>query len=327
MISTTTSAEFIHKSVLGEEAPEALVTDPDGLYVDATFGRGGHTRRILAKLSPKGRVIAFDRDPEAVKAAAALTDPRFMIIHAPFSRMAEELAAHGISRVTGVLMDIGVSSPQIDDAERGFSFRMDGPLDMRMDTDSGITAAEWLEKAGVSEIERVLKVYGEERFAGRIARALVSRRAEKPFLRTADLAQAIAAAVPRSASDPKQHPATRSFQAIRIFINGELDELKAALSAAGALLAPAGKLAVISFHSLEDRIVKHFLEAGAHPERLIDSRIVLAAREMPAPWWKDVERVKPGKSECDVNPRARSAVMRVAVRTDRVWDESAGGVP
>ena len=229
--------------------------------------------------------------------------------------------------MTGVLMDIGVSSPQIDDAERGFSFRMDGPLDMRMDTDSGITAAEWLEKAGVSEIERVLKVYGEERFAGRIARALVSRRAEKPFLRTADLAQAIAAAVPRSASDPKQHPATRSFQAIRIFINGELDELKAALSAAGALLAPAGKLAVISFHSLEDRIVKHFLEAGAHPERLIDSRIVLAAREMPAPWWKDVERVKPGKSECDVNPRARSAVMRVAVRTDRVWDESAGGVP
>ena len=155
MISTTTSAEFIHKSVLGEEAPEALVTDPDGLYVDATFGRGGHTRRILAKLSPKGRVIAFDRDPEAVEAAAALTDPRFMIIHAPFSRMAEELAARGISRVTGVLMDIGVSSPQIDDAERGFSFRMDGPLDMRMDTDSGITAAEWLEKAGVSEIERV----------------------------------------------------------------------------------------------------------------------------------------------------------------------------
>ena len=325
MIETTTSVEFMHKSVLGEEAPEALVTRTDGLYVDATFGRGGHTRRILSKLGEDGRVIAFDRDPEAVAAAKAIEDPRFSIIHAPFSHLAEELAARGVERVTGVLMDIGVSSPQIDDAERGFSFRMDGPLDMRMDTDSGMTAAQWLAKADASEIERVLKVYGEERFAGRIARALVARRAEKHFERTADLAQAIASAVPRSACDPKQHPATRSFQAIRIFINGELDELSTALKAAGSLLEPQGRLAVISFHSLEDRIVKHFLEAGAHPERLIDSRIVLAARDMPEPWWQDVKRVKPGKDECESNPRARSAVMRVAVRTALAWSEAAGG--
>ncbi len=325
MDDQSASVEFIHKSVLGDEAPEALVTRADGLYVDATFGRGGHTRRILAKLSAAGRVIAFDRDPEAVEAAKAIHDSRFSIIHAPFSRLAEELAARGVDRVTGVLMDIGVSSPQIDDAERGFSFRMDGPLDMRMDTDSGMTAAEWLAKAGAPEIERVLKVYGEERFAGRIARALVARRAVKPFERTADLAQAIAAAVPRSACDPKQHPATRSFQAIRIFINGELDELTAALNAAGSILEPDGRLAVISFHSLEDRIVKHFLEAGAHPERQIDSRIILTARDMPEPWWKDVERVKPSKDECEANPRARSAVMRVAVRTNLAWSEKAGG--
>ncbi len=325
MDETSASVEFIHKSVLGDEAPEALVTRTDGLYVDATFGRGGHTRRILAKLSEAGRVIAFDRDPEAVAAAKAITDPRFSIIHAPFSQMAEALEARGIRCVTGVLMDIGVSSPQIDDAERGFSFRMDGPLDMRMDTESGMTASEWLAKAGAPEIERVLKVYGEERFAGRIARALVARRDVKPFTRTADLAQAIAGAVPRSACDPKQHPATRSFQAIRIFINGELDELSAALNAAGSILEPEGKLAVISFHSLEDRIVKHFLEAGAHPERLIDSRIILAARDLPDPWWKEVVRVKPEKAECEVNPRARSAVMRVAVRTELAWTEKAGG--
>ena len=328
MTQQAVSVGFIHKSVLGDEAPLVLVTSPDGLYIDATFGRGGHTRRILQKLSEKGRVIAFDRDPEAVAAAGAIEDKRFEIIHAPFSRMAEELACRGITGgVTGILMDIGVSSPQIDDAERGFSFRMDGPLDMRMDTDSGMTAADWLAKAQASEIEKVLRVFGEERFAGRIARAIVARRGERPFTRTADLAQAIAAAVPRSASDPRQHPATRSFQAIRIFINGELDELKAALNAAGSLLAPAGRLAVISFHSLEDRIVKHFFDAGAHPERQIDSRIVLASQDMPLPWWEDVRRIKPGTAECDENPRARSAVMRVGVRTDRVWDVTAGGVP
>ena len=319
------SAEFVHKSVLGDEAPDVLVTDVDGLYVDATFGRGGHTRRILSKLSARGRVIAFDRDPEAVAAARSLTDPRFAIIHAPFSQLAEALSQRGVTRVTGVLMDIGVSSPQIDDAERGFSFRMDGPLDMRMDTDSGITAAQWLAKASVEEIEKVLKVYGEERFAGRIARALVERRGVRPFLRTADLAQAIAGAVPRSARDPKQHPATRSFQAIRIHINGELDELSAALKAAGRILQPAGRLAVISFHSLEDRLVKHFLEVGAHPERAIDSRIALAACDMPHPWWQGVKRVKPCAAECEANPRARSAVMRVAERTDLAWTEAAEG--
>ena len=210
------SEEFIHLSVLGNEAPEALVADPDGLYVDGTFGRGGHSRRILARLSEKGRLIAFDRDPEAVKAARLIDDPRFSIVHEPFSTIRESLAALGISAVDGIFLDIGVSSPQIDDASRGFSCRFDGPLDMRMDTTRGMTAAEWLACADERDIRHVISLYGEERFAGPIARAIVERRKTAPLATTRELADLVARVVPRNRKDLGQHPATRTFQAVRI---------------------------------------------------------------------------------------------------------------
>ncbi len=334
------SAAFVHRSVLAEEAPRAVAgavpegaAGADGVYVDATFGRGGHSRRLLALLSPAARLYAFDRDAQAVAAAASIDDPRFEIIHAPFSAMARELAKRGVFHVDGVLMDIGVSSPQIDDPARGFSFRFDGPLDMRMDTSCGMTAAEWLAKADAAEIEFVLREYGEERFARSIARAIVKERASRPFTRTRQLADFVAHCVGRSAKDAGQHPATRTFQAIRIRINGELDELKSALNEAGALLNEGGRLVVISFHSLEDRIVKRFFEMGAHPERAIDARIALKASDLPAPLWQSCTRVRAGKAECEANPRARSAVMRCALRTARSWPESAetcdlaGGAP
>lgn len=311
----------VHIPVLGEVAPKILVTDPDGIYIDATFGRGGHSHRILDALSAKGRLIAFDRDPQAVEVARQWTDPRFCIIHSAFSHMLEALMHRGISRVCGILMDIGVSSPQIDEPERGFSFRSDGPLDMRMDTSQGVTAAQWLAQATKKQIEQALREYGEERFAGRIAQAIVDRREDKPFTRTADLAAFVAESIPRSRQDPHQHPATRTFQALRIVINGELDELRQALQAAGALLQPDGRLAVISFQSLEDRIVKRFFEAGAHPEREIDPRIALQASALPAPWWQAPQRVKPDAEECRENPRARSATLRWAARTSRCWAE------
>lgn len=310
---------FVHRSVLAQEAPQALVTNPDGIYVDATFGRGGHTRSILSRLSPAGRLVAFDRDPEAIAAAQAIDDARFCIVHAPFSQMRERLADLGVHAVHGVLMDIGVSSPQIDDASRGFSFRSDGPLDMRMDTTSGVTASEWLMSASESDIERVLRVYGEEKFSRAIARTIVERRVDQPLVRTAQLADWVAAVVPRSKRDAQQHPATRTFQAVRIEINGELRELQSALDQAGDLLLESARLAVISFHSLEDRLVKHFFEAGAHPDRNIDARIALRAQDLPMPLWRHVERIKPSEAECAANARARSAVMRVAERTSRAW--------
>lgn len=313
------TSRFVHRSVLACEAPHAVVTDPAGIYVDATFGRGGHTRTILSLLSPEARLFAFDRDPEAVAVARTIKDPRFTIIHAPFSSMRESLAALGVRQVAGVLMDIGVSSPQIDDASRGFSFRADGPLDMRMDTTRGVTAAEWLNTADAGAIERVLRVYGEEKFSRQIARAIIERRAVQPLTRTAELAELVASVVPRSKRDAQQNPATRTFQAVRIEVNGELAELEKALDDAGSLLVEGGKLAVISFHSLEDRIVKHFFEAGAHPERNIDARIALRTSDMPQPLWREVERIKPGREECEQNARSRSAVMRTAVRTDREW--------
>jgi 16S rRNA (cytosine1402-N4)-methyltransferase len=325
MTENTSPKCFSHRSVLALEAPEALVHNPDGVYVDATFGRGGHSRTILEKLSGNGRLIAFDRDPEAVEAARTITDPRFTIVHSAFSAMKGELAALGVQAVDGILMDIGVSSPQIDDPERGFSLRADGPLDMRMDTSRGMTAAEWLAAASEREIAEALKTYGEERFASRIAQAICRERASRPITRTSHLCELIARSVPRNQHDPKQNPATRSFQAIRIVVNGELDELTAALDGAGALLREDGRLVVISFHSLEDRIVKRFFELGAHPEREIDQRLALRASEMPLPWWKLVTRVKPGQAECDENPRSRSAVMRWAARTARNWSERRGG--
>lgn len=313
-----------HRSVLGSVAAEALVTRPDGTYVDATFGRGGHSRLILAQLAPAARLIAFDRDPEAVAAAAAISDPRFCIEHAPFSQMQERLAVRGITQVDGILMDIGVSSPQIDDPARGFSFRSDGPLDMRMDTSRGPTAAQWLAQASVDELKQVIADYGEERFASSIAKAIAARRSRGPVATTCELAAVVADAVPRNRRDPTQHPATRTFQAVRIHVNQELEELALALNQAGRLLAPGARLAVISFHSLEDRAVKRFFAAHAHPERALDARLPLRAGELPAPRFARVSRVLPGVAECAANPRARSAVMRVAERTAAPWPEGGG---
>jgi 16S rRNA (cytosine1402-N4)-methyltransferase len=313
-----------HRSVLGSVAAEALVTRPDGTYVDATFGRGGHSRLILAQLAPAARLIAFDRDPEAVAAAAAISDARFSIEHAPFSQMQERLAARGIAQVDGILMDIGVSSPQIDDPARGFSFRSDGPLDMRMDTSRGPTAAQWLAQASVDELKRVIADYGEERFALSIAKAIAARRSRGPVETTSELAAVVADAVPRNRRDPTQHPATRTFQAVRIHLNQELEELALALDQAGRLLAPGARLAVISFHSLEDRAVKRFLAAHAHPERALDARLPLRAGELPAPRFVQVRRVLPDAAECAANPRARSAVMRVAERSAAPWPAGGG---
>jgi 16S rRNA (cytosine1402-N4)-methyltransferase len=255
-----------HLSVLLPEAVDALVTDADGIYVDGTFGRGGHSRAILERLSPQGRLIAFDRDPAAIASAAAdaafAADPRFTIEHTAFSAMTATLAARGIAQVSGVLLDLGVSSPQIDDPERGFSFRFDGPLDMRMDTTRGESAAEFLARADERHIAEVIRDYGEERFALQVAKALVARRESgRPVRTTGELADLVAGAV--RTREAGQNPATRTFQALRIFVNAELEELEQALNAALALLAPGGRLVVISFHSLEDRIVKTFIATRA----------------------------------------------------------------
>ena len=295
---------FVHLPVLSREAPEALVARPDGLYVDGTFGRGGHSRLILERLAPQGRLIAFDRDPEAVAAAAAIKDPRFQIVHAPFSAMKERLGDLGIRQVDGIFLDIGVSSPQIDDPSRGFSFRFEGPLDMRMDTSCGETAAEWLARASAEEIAEVLADFGEERFAHRIARAIVEARSRAPITTTGALAKLVEAAVPKNRQ-----------------VNHELDELKTALESAGALLAPAGRLAVISFHSLEDRIVKRFFEKRLHPDRDLDPRLPMPAGFNAQPWFCDVIRILPTKSEAESNPRARSSVLRVGTRTARLWED------
>jgi 16S rRNA (cytosine1402-N4)-methyltransferase len=303
-----------HLSVLLREAVDALVTDADGIYVDGTFGRGGHSRAVLARLSPRGRLVAIDRDPEAVASAAddaqLAGDPRFTIRHAPFSEMAATLAALGIDTVHGVLLDIGVSSPQIDDPARGFSFRFDGPLDMRMDTTRGESAAEFLARADERHIAEVIRDYGEERFALQVAKALVARRESgRPVRTTAELADVVARAV--KTREAGQNPATRTFQALRIFVNAELAELEQALSSALALLAPGGRLVVISFHSLEDRIVKTFI--ARESTSVVDRRAPFAE---PRPTrLRAIARVRPGAAEEAGNPRARSAVMRVAERT------------
>ncbi len=310
---------FVHLSVLAQEAPEALVHGSEGIYVDGTFGRGGHSRKILEKLGPNGRLIAFDRDPEAIKAARAITDPRFQIVHAPFSSMAQELQALGIEAVDGIFLDIGVSSPQIDDASRGFSFRFEGPLDMRMDTTRGITAQTWLATRSIDEMARVIREYGEERFAFAIAREIARVRELRPIETTKDLANLVANVVPKNKKDQNQHPATRTFQAIRIEINQELEELRSTLSQAGALLRPEGRLAVISFHSLEDRIVKQFFDSKAHPERQLDPRLPIRAEDLPQPWFTAIERIKPSREECERNARARSAILRVGTRTQTPW--------
>ena len=304
-------ATFRHTTVLLDEAVEGVLARPDGIYVDGTFGRGGHSRALLARLAPEGRLIGIDRDPEAIAAAAAITDPRFSIVHSGFADMADELAALGVHQVDGVLLDLGVSSPQIDNPERGFSFRFDGPLDMRMDTTRGESAADFLARADERDIARVIRDYGEERFAGQIAKAVVARReAGAPLTRTDELRELVARTV--KTREPGQDPATRTFQALRIHVNGELDQLEQGLKSALRLLAPGGRLSVISFHSLEDRRVKQFI--AAHSKTEVDRRAPFAP---PPPLaLRALGRVMPSDAEVAANPRSRSAVLRIAERTD-----------
>jgi 16S rRNA (cytosine1402-N4)-methyltransferase len=297
-----------------EECVEALALCPDGVYLDGTFGRGGHSRAILARLGPAGRLLGLDRDPDAVAAGTALAsqDPRFTMLRARFAEAADVVRRAGLTkRVDGILLDLGVSSPQLDDPERGFSFSADGPLDMRMDPQAGESAAQWLSRAGEGEITAILREFGEERFAGRIARAIQRARLEGPILTTGALAALCEAAVP--SREPGKHPATRTFQAIRIHLNRELDELSACLAQACDLLAAGGRLAVISFHSLEDRIVKRFIRDQARGEQFPRGVPVTADQARPKLHAiGKATRASPG--EVAANPRARSAVLRVAER-------------
>ncbi|HEY7943371.1 MAG TPA: 16S rRNA (cytosine(1402)-N(4))-methyltransferase RsmH [Casimicrobiaceae bacterium] len=309
-----------HVPVLVEEAVAALRIKPDGAYVDATFGRGGHSRRMLSLLGPHGRLVAIDRDPAAAAAARAFTDPRFAFRHAWFSELASALDACGIARADGVLLDLGISSPQIDDPERGFSLRADGPLDMRMDPTHGVSAAEWIARASERELRGVIADYGEERFAQQIARAIVAARAERPIVRTLQLAAIVAKALgARARGDRSQDPATRTFQAVRIFVNQELQELSLALERVPPRLAVGGRLAVISFHSLEDRLVKQAFRRGSQPyggdARL--ARLPIASAALPQPPLATVGRaIRATAAEIAANPRARSATLRVAERTE-----------
>jgi len=299
-----------HASVLLPEAVAALAIRPAGIYVDATFGRGGHSRAILEQLGPEGRLLALDRDPRAIAAAAAIGDARLKVVHRPFADMGEAVREAGFGSVDGVLMDIGVSSPQLDEGERGFSFRFDAPLDMRMDTTQGETAAEWLARADVRDITQVVRDYGEERFAFQIAKKIVAARSERPVATTGQLAALVREAV--RTREPGQDPATRTFQALRIHINQELEQLALALPQARDMLDPEGRLVVISFHSLEDRIVKRFMRDEAAPDSL-PKNLPLKASQLPPPRLKLIGKpVKASPAEVEANPRARSAVMRVA---------------
>lgn len=303
-----------HQTVLLNDAVDGLAVRADGVYVDGTFGRGGHSRAILARLGSAGRLIAFDRDPQAVAVGQAIADPRFTIVHGAFGAMGAHLAQAGVGRVDGILLDLGVSSPQLDEGARGFSFRFDAPLDMRMDTTKGSTAAEWLATAAADEIAEVIRNYGEERFAKQIAAAIVAARSRQPVHTTRELAALVAAAVPTR--EPRQDPATRTFQALRIHVNQELEELSVVLPQCVDLLAARGRLAVISFHSLEDRIVKRFLRDASQADRL-PARLPVRASELPTPRLRLVGRaVRPSEAEVAANPRARSAVLRVAERTE-----------
>jgi len=304
----------VHIPVLVSEAVDALVVDPVGIYVDGTFGRGGHSRAILERLGPRGRLIALDCDPDAEQAAHAISDARFAFFRTRFSALADSLNGE---RVNGMLFDLGVSSPQLDDPARGFSFRSDAPLDMRMDPAAGPTAAQWLAAAEEQEIRQVIRDYGEERFAKQIAAAIVAARARGPVLRTRELADLVAGAV--RTREPGQDPATRTFQALRIHVNRELEEVSLMLPQATAHLAAGGRLAVIAFHSLEDRIVKRFMQSLARPE--VPRRLPLRASEMPQPALKLVGRaVRASAQETRRNPRARSAILRVAERTAGPFD-------
>ncbi|MFA7669796.1 MAG: 16S rRNA (cytosine(1402)-N(4))-methyltransferase RsmH [Burkholderiaceae bacterium] len=323
--------EFAHRSVLLEPAVDALlnasfgkrrgavadadsVPPLDGIYVDGTFGRGGHSRRLLERLGPDATLIVFDKDPQAIEVAQALQnqDSRLRVVHGGFGDMPEHLHDLGVEQVNGVLLDLGISSPQIDDAARGFSFMREGPLDMRMDTSSGLTAAEWLAHASLEEIKEVIANYGEERFAFQIAKAIVASRESRPLCTTLDLAELVASTV--RTREKGQHPATRSFQAVRIHINQELQELASALAAVLKVLAPGGRLAIISFHSLEDRMVKQCIAAASRPDAAL-ARLPIPESQMPPPVLYSLGKFVPTAEEATDNVRARSAIMRVAERT------------
>ena len=307
--------ELAHVTVLLHEAVDALEVKPGGVYVDGTFGRGGHSRLILSKLGANGRLVVFDKDPQAIAVARQLaeTDKRVQGVHGGFSGFQVALKGLGIEAVDGALFDLGVSSPQIDDAERGFSFRYDAPLDMRMDTTRGQTAAQWLAEAGEEEIREVIRDYGEERFNSQIARAIVQQRQERPILTTGQLAQLAAQAV--RTRERGQDPATRTFQAIRIFINRELEEISAVLPQAAGYLKTGGRLAVIAFHSLEDRIVKQFIRRHSRPAPL-PKWVMVRESERPEPPLREIGKAqRASAAETAANPRARSAVLRVAERT------------
>lgn len=315
----------MHKTVLLNECVEALAPEAQqpvqGVFVDGTFGRGGHSRALLARLSETAKLVVIDRDPQAIEAALALaqSDPRVMCIHGRFGDLETLLPAHGIEQVQGLLLDLGVSSPQLDQGERGFSFMRDGPLDMRMDSSKGETAAQWLAEASQQEMQEVFKDYGEERFAVQVAKAIIARRGQRPIERTLELADLVASAV--RTREKGLHPATRTFQAIRIYINRELEELDRALEAAIKVLAPEGVLAVISFHSLEDRKVKQFMQRAKRPDQAF-AGLPLRASELPQPLLTDVKRILPHAEEVKVNPRSRSAVLRIAKRTQTDWVDS-----
>ncbi|WP_353395362.1 16S rRNA (cytosine(1402)-N(4))-methyltransferase RsmH [Hydrogenophaga sp. 5NK40-0174] len=302
-------ATWNHQTVLLQEAVDALQVKPDGVYVDATFGRGGHSRAILEKLSPDGRLIVFDKDPQAIETARSMaeTDPRLSLRHEGFAHLGELPPAS----LDGILMDLGVSSPQLDDPSRGFSFRKDGPLDMRMDTTRGQSVAQWLATVDIPTLSEVIREFGEERFAQSVAKAIDRRRQERgPIGTTAELAEVVAGAV--KTREPGKDPATRTFQALRIFINAELEELQQALEASLHVLRPGGRLVVISFHSLEDRMVKQFM--ARHSRAVVDRRVAFVEPEPTR--LRAVKRVMPSKDEVEQNPRARSAVMRHAERSE-----------
>ncbi|OZI24381.1 16S rRNA (cytosine(1402)-N(4))-methyltransferase [Bordetella genomosp. 7] len=307
------------RSVARQGGAQADARQQHGVFVDGTFGRGGHSRELLRRLGPQARLVVFDKDPQAIAVATSLaaSDARVEVVHGGFATMRDALAARGIDAIDGVMLDLGVSSPQLDDAERGFSFMREGPLDMRMDTTRGPTVADWLAQASVDEMREVIADYGEERFAFQVAKAIAARRATRPLRTTLELAECVASAV--RTREKGQHPATRTFQALRIYINRELEELSRALASALELLAPGGRLAVISFHSLEDRMVKQCIAAAARPAAA-HARLPLRESELPQPLVRSLGRVLADEQEVAANARARSAVLRVAERTDTPLD-------
>jgi 16S rRNA (cytosine1402-N4)-methyltransferase len=315
---TIMTESFQHISVLLHESIDGLAIKPDGIYIDGTFGRGGHSRTILSQLGPNGRLYSIDRDPQAIAEAQKIDDPRFTIVHGPFSGIAEYAQRYDlVGKVDGVLFDLGVSSPQLDDAERGFSFMKDGPLDMRMDPTSGMPVSDWLAQADLDDITWVIREFGEDKHARRIAKAIVAYREDEenePLTRTSQLAKLISDAAPKSFKE-KKHPATRAFQAFRIYINSELEEIDTALKGAASILAPQGRLSVISFHSLEDRMVKRFMRKESKgPE--VPHGIPLTQEQIRALGSADLKTVgkaiKPSEQEVEMNPRSRSSVLRIA---------------